>query len=223
MAAGASNPSVGSSGSGIYQGNKGPLNVTTVFKEGQRKLLTARLPIRHSKSKRSVTRETDTTTQHLHADDIFLKRDYLQNYNSVLIDLNNTKINEHRQTLCHNVSHCCDFHLKWTHLSAASNRQYYQYRLGALANLRNEVSVEKNTVLNCAVFACIGSEISECGKIFSADVVDRLKPQIAFNEITIQANYPNAEEFLIMPNSLREDLLPVPVGNFEWTVAKHKE
>lgn len=222
LAAGSSNPQVGSSGSGIYEGSKGAKIAITALKEGQRTLLTAKLPIRKRSlqkiSKRSIREAPQSGDYHVSTDDIFLKRDYLQNYNSILLNTSFGFINE---DLCYNstfddINFCCHFDIGWKHLSNAENSYYYKYRYGVLANVRNEVSVEKNIVFNCAVFACVGDEIEDCGKIYSAEEIENLDPQISFEHIIISAKFPEAKQYVVMPNSLKENMMPFSVNEFIW-------
>ncbi|XP_073835516.1 vanin-like protein 1 [Musca autumnalis] len=218
LAAGASNPSVGSTGSGIYNGRNGIIVAKMNTGLGERKLYTAKVPkyeTQRHRQKRSVA--PGAITPRLTKPDIYLKRDYLQSYESVLIDLSQgTSL---KQDLCFSkTSFCCAFDLKWQPVALTENSTHYHYRLGVYDGIRNEVAAEINYLKNCALFSCIGEDIMDCGKIFDFDT------DVVFENVTITGTYPKSDGFLLMPNSLRAaDVMPVPVGQFEWSEVETKD
>ncbi|XP_050328279.1 vanin-like protein 1 [Bactrocera neohumeralis] len=218
LAAGSSLPAVGSTGSGIYAGRAGPILSVMNTGEGERRIYVARVP-KKTQNKRSVpvaTKLTETVvkpkaTQRLNQADITLKRDYLENYESILLDLTNAS-SRAEYDVCHK-TFCCHFELQWHQLTTGSGGQYYTYRLGAYEGMRNEAGAyTTNAIRNCAVFTCIGEDIYDCGRIFPADVVQQ--PQVAFDRISIESNYQTGYPYLLMPNSLRDDLKPLAVNEF---------
>ncbi|XP_061400808.1 vanin-like protein 1 [Musca vetustissima] len=212
LAAGSSNPLVGSTGSGIYNGRKGIIVATMTTGVGQRKIYTARVPKYQTAKLRQKRSVEPGVISRLTKPNIFLKRDYLQNYESVVVDL--SKGNSLKQDLCYtNTSFCCSFDLKWQSLALKENSVHYHYRLGVYDGLRNEVAAETNFLKNCALFSCVGEDIMDCGKTYDVDT------DVIFENVTITATFPKTTEgFLLMPNSLRgDDLMPVAVGEFEWS------
>ncbi|XP_005179991.2 vanin-like protein 1 [Musca domestica] len=211
LAAGSSNPSVGSTGSGIYNGRNGIIVATMNTGLGERKLYTAKVPKYETQTRRQRRSIVPKPTIRLSKPDIFLKRDYLQSYESVLVDLKQgTQL---QKDLCFaNTSFCCSFDLKWQPLALQENSVHYIYRLGVYDGLRNEVAAETNFLKNCAVFSCIGEDIMDCGKIFDFDT------DVVFENVTITGTFPKANGYLLMPNSLKAaDVMPVSVGQFEWS------
>lgn len=208
LAAGASYPAIGSTGSGIYNGRNGILVATMQYGMGERTLYTAQVPKYHSpgiRTKRSVN-----LTPRLTSSDIQLKTDHLQSYDSVLIDLyNKTSLS---QDVCFiDTSFCCHFELKWQKVLTHYATRHYQYRLGAFDAQRYEEGINSNQLKNCAVFSCTGSDIMDCGKMMAVDT------DVVFENITISGRFPKTETFLLMPNSLlAEGLMPVAVTDFEW-------
>lgn len=210
LAAGASNPVVGSTGSGIYNGRKGILVGTMSMGRGERTLYVAQVP-KYEDQRQRLRRETPGVPRLSLRPDINLKRDYLQSYETVMVDLSAS--NHLVQEVCYNESSfCCNFELKWKPVSFKEDSSHYYYRLGAYDGLRNDVVDETNELKNCALFSCIGLDIMDCGKIYSID------SDVIFENVTITATYPKAKGFLLMPNSLTAaDIMPVPVNNFEWS------
>ncbi|XP_037931637.1 vanin-like protein 1 [Teleopsis dalmanni] len=226
LAAGASYPPVGTTGTGIYAGRQGALVAKMSTGFGERTLYVANIT-KKDFSRRLHKRETvpkllnnPVNNNRLNQNDIFLKRDYLDAYESVILDLSQD-IYANR-ILCYNETFCCNFDLSWKKLNSTANSTYYTYRLGVFDGLRNPVAAELNNMKNCALFSCIGEDIADCGKIFPADV-ENIEPQYAFERIVIEAKFPTSEKLLIMPNSLKEDLLPVPVNNFVWNHGSDNE
>ncbi|XP_037935082.1 vanin-like protein 1 [Teleopsis dalmanni] len=219
LAAGASFPLIGSTGSGIYAGRQGVLVAKMNTGLGERALYVATVPKKQTIPKR-FRREVapknianTSTAPRITQSDIYLKPDNIEEYASEVLDLNQGT--SFTRELCYNNTFCCNFELKWKHLTPVVNSTYYTYRLGVFDGLRREVAPESNFLKNCAIFSCVGEGIEDCAKIFSSKVGE-IEPQIAFERIVIEATFPTSNQLLIMPNSLKEDLMPVPVGNFEW-------
>ncbi|XP_013100718.2 vanin-like protein 1 [Stomoxys calcitrans] len=212
LAAGASNPVAGSTGTGIYNGRNGTLVAVMNQGLGKRTLYVSRVPKYPHQKHRARRSLPSAPTTRLEKPDIFLKRDYLQFYDTISVDL--SKGTHLSQKLCNsNSSLCCSFDLHWQPLSLNEDSQHYHYRLGAFRGIRNEAAVEKNKLMNCALISCIGKEdIMDCGKVHS------INTDVIFENITIEATFPKANGFLLMPNSLKaSDLMPVAVGEFEWS------
>lgn len=223
LAAGSSMPSVGSTGTGIYHGKAGTdVSVMTVG-SGERRIYVANVPKytdssaklqrqikRRSRKTRSVSTRAATT------ENFFMKRDYLQQYRTLELDLMwDTGIIwvDVNKTVCDG-DFCCNFNLQWNPLAAneSANASYYSYRLGAYDGWRKEDSGEGNYLRNCGLFSCTGPEIEDCGKLGNADVEHR----VIFLKVNIEATYPKSSQFLPMPNSLLDNLLPLEPSQFVW-------
>lgn len=222
LAAGSSYPGVGSTGTGIYAGRSGPLVSVMNTGEGERRLYVAQVP--KKKSYREATRvarqinelaiELDAKAEHNSQADIFLKRDYLEQYENVVIDLEANVNNSAEYEVCYK-TFCCHFELQWHELAHGNASQYYTYRLGAYEGMRNENGADgTNALRNCALFPCTGDDLTTCGRLFPGDVVQ--EPRIAFDRIVIEGNFQKGYPSLLMPNSLRDDLMPLGVNEFEW-------
>ncbi|XP_053948035.1 vanin-like protein 1 [Anastrepha ludens] len=218
LAAGASLPAIGSTGSGIYAGRKGPLVSVMNTGDGERHLYVAQVPkLSENPQRAQAVKEQRTITPaprltHLNQSDILLKRDYLDQYESVLVDLTNAT-GRLVTDVCYK-EFCCHFELQWQQLGSTVG-QYYNYRLGAYEGMRDEPGAEgTNALRNCAIFTCTGTNIADCGKLFAANVTQQ--PQVAFERIVIEGDFEMGYPALLMPNSLRDDLLPLDMDDFEW-------
>ncbi|KAM7350200.1 uncharacterized protein ACRADG_008837 [Cochliomyia hominivorax] len=215
LAAGSSNPLVGSTGTGVYHGREGIVFAKMNQGIGERKLYKAQVPKYRYLTKRSLPSITYNKAR-FSLPNITLKRDYLQSYETQPLNLTNSTSLKHEMCFS-NSSFCCQFELKWHNLKLKENAKYYKYRVGVYDGLRNEVAAETNQLKNCALFSCIGEDIMDCGKTMASDI------DVVFENITISARFPKAKEYLIMPNSLTADMLPVPVNHFRWQEVDKKD
>lgn len=209
LAAGSSNPLVGSTGTGVYHGREGIVFAKMNQGLGERKLYRAQVPKYRYLTKRSLPAATNNKAR-LTLPNIKLKRDYLESYET--LPLNLTTSSELKQEMCFSKSaFCCQFELKWKKLDVNETAKYYRYRVGVYDGLRKEVAPETNQLKNCALFSCIGDDLKDCGKTMATDL------DVVFENITITARFPKADEYLIMPNSLKaETMLPLEVNQFQW-------
>lgn len=179
---------------------------------GERKLYVAQVPkysAELQRSKRQISNELELKNKNLPSPDIFLKRDYLEQYDSELLDLN---ANATYIELCYKQSEfCCNFELEYDTSGLSDNSSHYIYRLAAYDGWRNENAAEKNQLKNCALFACSSENITDCGTVQSIDA------DVIFNKLIVTASFPIVEQYLLMPNSLKaEDLLPLTSDQFYW-------
>ncbi|XP_067636406.1 vanin-like protein 1 [Eurosta solidaginis] len=227
LAAGASQPAVGSTGTAIFAGRKGALISVMNKGEGERRLYVAKV-LKKKQRQQSVQalqlqRSSFAATSRqsrISEEDIRLKRDYLELYESEVLDLSNAPVPLKRD-LCYK-TFCCHFELQWHPLfNSSTMSDYYAYRLGAYEGIRKEEGADgTNALRNCAVFACVGADIADCGKTLPAVIVQQ---QYAFDRIMIEADFEMNSPALVMPNSLRDDLLPLNVNEFVWEESKSAE
>ncbi|KAM8720108.1 hypothetical protein ACLKA7_006198 [Drosophila subpalustris] len=218
LAAGASSPEIGSSGTGVYHGGDGTIISTMQVGEGQRHINVAQVPKFEENSNRihakSVKNQLEATQRSVSSQEFQMKRDNLELYETISLDtlmdqVNGTSVN---QKVCHGRI-CCQFELEWRLIGQESSDNRYNYRLAAYDGWRSRTSGNRNYVRNCAIFACIGPNLADCGKL-----VDDLQPRVAFNRLIIEAIYPKSRELLLMPNSVLDNLLPLEPNQFEWSL-----
>ncbi|XP_017477046.1 PREDICTED: vanin-like protein 2 [Rhagoletis zephyria] len=230
LAAGANRPAVGSTGTGIYAGREGALVSVMNTGSGVRQLYVAQVPkLGQTQNGLQVTREHKSTTPalqqapRLSQADIFLKRDYMEEYNTMEVNHNSSVIMLW-YSLCYK-KFCCSFTLWPYHVNSAplaADEEHYVYRVGVFEGRRYETGAETtNALRTCAVFACTGPNITDCGTLFAANVTQ--KRHIGFTRIMIEADFPTVNQSLLMPNSLRDDLLPLDVNEFEWDESQNED
>ncbi|XP_017016235.2 vanin-like protein 2 [Drosophila takahashii] len=210
LAAGASDPSVGNSGSGIYQGRSGSMKRVMRQEMGERTVYVARVPKYKSRGRRM---RRDLGRQSATSSSFNIKRDYLENFSSEELPLESGKSGNLSKILCHG-GFCCHFDVAWRSLgSQMGNQSYYSYRLGIFDGWRNEKRLDVNYVRNCGLFACRGDSIDDCGQL----MVDLRQPEVTFSRLEIRVTYPHSREFLLFPNTLLDNLLPLEPKQFEWS------
>ncbi|KAM8719645.1 hypothetical protein ACLKA7_005817 [Drosophila subpalustris] len=210
LAAGSSRPEVGSSGTGVYRGGDGTTVSTMQAGEGQRHIYVAQVPKYEENGNKSVGKQLRSVG----SQEFKMKRDNLELYETIALDTLMERVNgtSAKQEVCHGRI-CCHFELEWRLMGQESTASSYNYnyRLAAYDGWRDEESGDTNYVRNCAVFACIGPDLADCGQL-----VGDLQPRVAFDRLIIEAIYPKSREFLLMPNSVLDNLLPLEPGQFEW-------
>ncbi|XP_017035953.1 vanin-like protein 1 [Drosophila kikkawai] len=222
LAAGASRPSVGNSGSGIYHGRSGVLTSVMNQGSGERAIYVAQVPkyTRSRSVQKRAKREATAPRQAATSSSYFMKRDYLENYETEPLEFDERVIGNVNRTLCQG-NFCCHFDIAWRSLVADSG-SYYSYRLATYDGWRNEQRVDANYIRNCALFACSGPTIEDCGQLLPTEGAEQ-QPRVAFTRLAIEVSYPESREFLLSPNSLLNNLLPLKPSQFEWSQEKATE
>ncbi|XP_022215047.1 LOW QUALITY PROTEIN: vanin-like protein 1 [Drosophila obscura] len=221
LAAGASRPLVGSSGSGIYHGREGALTSVMVQGTGERSLHVAQVPkypARRATRRRRQRRDLSGAREAISSSSFTMKRDYLENYQSELLSIVANQSGSLTRDICHE-KFCCHFDMEWRPVEGGGGGTA-NYRLGAYDGWRNEASVDANYIRNCGLFACSGPTIEECGGLLPAE---QQGPVSAFTRLEIGATYPESSEFLLMPSTVLDSLLPLQPSQFEWSQQKPSE
>ncbi|XP_016986846.2 vanin-like protein 1 [Drosophila rhopaloa] len=226
LASGASRPSIGNSGSGIYHGRSGTLTSVMRQDSGERTIYVAQVPkyTRSISLQKRVRRSTPEikTRQVASSSSFYMKRDYVQNYESDLLQIDQGISGTINRTICQG-SFCCNFDIAWRSLeSTVQNGSYYSYRLGTYDGWRNEQQVDANYIRNCALFTCSGDSIDDCGTLLPTEGALQ-QPRVAFTRLVIEVTYPESREFLLIPDTLKDNLLPLEPNQFEWSQQKPHE
>ncbi|XP_034670342.1 vanin-like protein 1 [Drosophila subobscura] len=225
LAAGASRPAVGSSGSGIYHGREGALTSVMVQGTGERSIhvaqvpkYAARQPVRQRRQRRAVSSPREAIS----SSNFFMKRDYLENYQTQLLTILGNQTGSLTSNICYG-KFCCHFDMEWSPLEGGGGVGAANYRLAVYDGWRNEQTVDANYIRNCGLFACSGPTLEECGGLPSAEKLEEQGPRAAFNRLEIGVTYPESSEFLLMPSSVLDNLLPLKPSQFEWSQEKPSE
>ncbi|XP_032288963.1 vanin-like protein 2 isoform X2 [Drosophila virilis] len=223
LAAGASHPEFGSTGTGIYNGRAGTITGVMKWGEGERRIYVAKVPkyqmaknIKAQRPQRSLKARLERKMRQGRNSGILMKRDYLEQYESVWLEqLYQQTDGNLKQKVCHGML-CCNFELQWRQLpEGTADNNFYGFRLGVYDGWRNEQQVDANYVRNCAIFACSGPDIEDCGQ-----VLDTMQSRVNFKRIIIEAMYPRSREFLLMPNSVLDNFLPLEPPQFKWSMVE---
>uniref|UniRef100_A0A1B0DIU5 Uncharacterized protein n=1 Tax=Phlebotomus papatasi TaxID=29031 RepID=A0A1B0DIU5_PHLPP len=159
LGSGANNPDVGSTGSGIYAGRRGPLTYV-MSSTPMRRLLVARVPKSHlvgDPYTHDPVAEKFTEQEML---DLKLKRDHLDIYTTKLVDVTQESGSE---TLCFDTL-CCnfDFEISFNESQVTEDSDYYRYHLGVFDGVRTYDDVATGGVLSCGIFACPTDDLESC-------------------------------------------------------------
>ncbi|XP_060664994.1 vanin-like protein 2 [Drosophila nasuta] len=218
LAAGASHPENGSTGSGIYNGRKGTISSVMALDEGQRRIYVAQVPKYPASSRRTSKRSRRAVKeqpQPRNTEGFQMKQDLVTRYETVSLESLTDQATDTSltQDVCHGQI-CCHFEVEWRLLdNVAENVSYYSYRLAAYDGWRNEKGMDENYLRNCGIFACTGPSIEDCGKLVHA-----FQPRVTFTRLLIEAAYPKSREFLLAPSSVRDNLLPLEPHQFEFSL-----
>ncbi|TDG38602.1 hypothetical protein AWZ03_014976, partial [Drosophila navojoa] len=145
-----------------------------------------------------------------------MTRDYIEQYNTTWLD--QELAGSAKAEVCHGKL-CCHFELEWSPIDTEiGNKNKFGYRLGAYDGWRNQPNVDPNYIRNCGIFACSGVTLDDCGYMLSPDQL-----RLNLSRILIEAKFPKSQEILLMPNSVRDNLLPLEPSQFEWSVQEEEK
>ncbi|KAH8292547.1 hypothetical protein KR054_012356, partial [Drosophila jambulina] len=227
LAAGASNPLIGNSGSGIYHGRSGALTSVMRQDSGERTIYVAEVP--KYRQRRSVQKRARRVTalqarmprQVANSSSFLMKRDDLENYETEQLQFDEGASGNVSRTLCQG-SFCCHFDIAWRSFLVTGKGSLYSYRLGTYEGWRTNDTVDANYIRNCALFACSGSTIEDCGQLLDSKEAEQ-HDRVTLERLAIAVTYPESREFLLSPNSLLSNLLPLEPRQFKWSQQKASE
>ncbi|XP_030246097.1 vanin-like protein 3, partial [Drosophila navojoa] len=217
LAAGASLPHRGISGSGIYAGRRGALVRRMVGDThvGQRQLLLARVP-RYSQSQQEQELELDEERAGPAQRQLtMLQQPQLEDFASWLVPLLNGS--RQHQRLCQQ-DLCCDFELQLELPSDATQPPEYSYRAGVFVGQRRYEEEQYSVVRLCGLFACRNESILSCGQLAAAPAEEPAagSRSITFSWLRIRGEFVRRQRRLLMPSTLSEALYALQATEFEW-------
>ncbi|XP_011183793.2 vanin-like protein 1 [Zeugodacus cucurbitae] len=217
LAAGASYPQSGATGSGIYAGSSGSLVSAMIGTKGERQIYVAKVPKFVGKSSLHATAsESPAITSTQPQTGLKLLRDpQLDNFNSQPLLLNSSAAISVQ--LCAEAL-CCSL----TAETITTENSYgngtitdaYQYRFGVFTGCRSYEKEQYSDVAICAIYACTDDTVSSCGLLFPANTT--IKPKFAFKSLTIAGNFQKAERLLLMPNTLDLSFYSLQPAQVSW-------
>ncbi|EDW37914.1 GL21362 [Drosophila persimilis] len=211
LAAGASMPLAGISGSGIYAGHQGALTRIMVSNqtEGRRQLLLAQVSAGGSPwmpTKATIRNEGDGAAVLLK----LLQQPDIGNFSTWALPLVNGSSASKR--LCQ-ADLCCDFRLSWNLLGAQSE---YHYRLGVSVAERRYEEEQYSSIRVCGLFACRDGSPESCG-LLSNQTVGGGKG-VEFTSLWISGEFVKRQRRLLMPSTLASSLYALQPSEVAWTL-----
>ncbi|XP_055597095.1 vanin-like protein 1 [Uranotaenia lowii] len=209
LASGASQPDLGSTGTGIYAGRRGRI-VSVMNHKAEEKLYVARVPKR---DRFGLPLEQQPKIQFTPSemDDLKLKRDAIDIYETELLPMESNS--SYRKTLCQN-GLCCDFALNYTVLEVEPDQDFYRYRFAVREGRRVFNGNREGLISVCAIMACSGDTLETCAVRFpnSSTVAN----SVLFNGLHIEGVFSGSAQMFTLPNSVDTSLLPLEVDKFEY-------
>uniref|UniRef100_A0A182RL31 CN hydrolase domain-containing protein n=1 Tax=Anopheles funestus TaxID=62324 RepID=A0A182RL31_ANOFN len=203
LAAGASFPGVGSTGTGVYSGRRGA--ITTVMNhEPQTKLYVVQVP-KMNFPNAAISKIPQPKGTPAEMAKLFLKRDQIDKYTTK--DLPMTSNAQLDERVCYQ-SHCCNFTINYSN--------YYRYKLAAYDAGRTFDGFADGQITTCAIFACSSANYSDCSGRFGANEV--YEEAVTFNAITIVAKFADNSETFVLPNNVDTSIVPFDVSDTEYLV-----
>lgn len=208
LAAGASNPMVGSTGTGIYHGRHGPL-VQVMNYQSNTKIYKATVPKMISNQTITPNIQDPDRASPQEMLNLFLKKDNTEPFNSYAL----TNEGHVEKKLCHGLF-CCYFNLNFQFTKILLKKNY-KYRLVAYDGLR---TYQREAVQICAILACSGADINTCGLRYN-NTKNVNYASVLFKNVTIQAHI-QWRNVIVMPSSLDFSILPYNVNDIQLTEVK---
>ncbi|KAH8361269.1 hypothetical protein KR200_012105, partial [Drosophila serrata] len=223
LAAGASLPLAGISGSGIYAARQGALVrlMVTDQADGERKLLLATVPKNPDvEEQEEQYRETEQYPEKEQspkkASPMVLKllqQPELQKFTTWELPMVAGSSVEKR--LCQ-ADLCCDFEVHWTLVGSPPGAAPASptYRLGVWVGERRYEEEQYSTIRLCGLFACGNSSVESCGLVRDSD-----DDHVEFQHLSIRGEFLHKPRRLIMPSTVtRGHLYALQPSQFSWSL-----
>ncbi|XP_052872684.1 vanin-like protein 1 [Anopheles cruzii] len=213
LAAGASWPAVGSTGTGIYSGKRG--TITTVMNhEADTKLYIAQVPkIQFPETPVSKLPQHSGTPSQMAK--LRLKRDHIDGYKTS--DLPMVSNAAYEKSVCYDsTSFCCSFTINYTVKEMLPSQNHYRYKLVAYDAERTFDGFADGEITTCAILACSSDNYADCSQRFGEG--QSYEDSVTFNAISISAKFANNYETFVLPTSVDTSIMPLDVTETEYTV-----
>lgn len=225
LAAGASLPHGGISGSGIYAGQRGALVRRMVGDSfvGVRQLLVARVARWPELESKDVTLDVERVGP-VQRQLMMLQQPQLQDFNTWQVPLINGSLQQQR--LCH-ADLCCDFELSLqlpqTETPPHDNVKYeYVYRVGVFVGRRRYEEAQYSVVRLCGLFACHNASVESCGQLGN-EPGEWQGAQLQFNMLRVRGEFVQRQHRLLMPSTLSASLYALQATELNWTVLQQPD
>lgn len=205
LGAGASNPDVGSTGSGIYS-RDGPIKAVMAGTP-LRQILVAEVPKKQYWEDPEIAhlfQPGESFTPKV--DEVFMKRDHLNVYSSKLINFADGASTVH-ENLCYKDGLCCDFEIK-VNKWAASTVNNYKYFITVFDGVRSYDGVATGGTVACAIMSSVNETIEGAGVQFASGAAT--VQDVIFDSIRISGKFRSTPDILMLPNTVDHRLMPLP-------------
>ncbi|XP_030380984.1 vanin-like protein 3 [Scaptodrosophila lebanonensis] len=216
LAAGASYPQAGISGSGIYAGQQGALVRRMVgdSDEGVRELLVARVPFWPTPAEAVDVPRPLPAQRRL----LLLQQPRLEDFNTQLLEPHNGSSS---YRLCQQ-DLCCEFQLNTT-IVANNIESSYHYRLGVFVGQRTYEEARYSVVRLCGLFACHNASLESCGQLHDEVEGEAPSTYLQFSELSIRGEFVQRERRLLMPSTLSSSLYALQASEMDWQLEECKD
>ncbi|XP_068154631.1 vanin-like protein 3 [Drosophila tropicalis] len=215
LASGASLPTSGITGSGIYAGRHGALARLMVANqtEGERKLLLARVPIWSADADPVV--DLDPIEHPLQNDLPLLQQPSIHAFSSSLLPRIPGTVKLYTQRYYADLF--CEFNI--TMVVKGKRLLKYYYRIGATVNQRSYEEEQYSKIWVCGLYACRNSSVESCGMLN----VETHREMVEFTAVQIRGKFVQSNRRLLMPNSLTESLYALQPTEMTWLQEDHSD
>lgn len=221
LAAGANNPSVGSTGSGIYSKN-GPISSIFTGVNGTRKILVAQVPKKEFWDDVDVQElfakvEEDNTD----IKDVNLMTDDLSVYATKLLSFPEVGVSSVKETLCHGEL-CCDFEMTVKREKEVTDEtgNFYRHSIMVFDGVRKYGHTSTGGVFTCALVGCMNATLISCGHMY--DPMEDLKTEVEFQQLKISGRFRSTKDVEAMPNTMDYGLSPLRGEEYEFQEGKER-
>lgn len=212
LAAGAGNPSWGSTGSGVY--SKHGLIKGTMTGDAVRRVFLTEVPKKQFWDDAELQEKFTYVPEVAPQNDalIRMKRDHLEVYTAKYLDFDRTT--SFRETLCYGDELCCEFEISGRRLTVGSGSVGYRYFIVAFDGVRSYDGFATGGTFTCGLISCVNDTLAGCGMRFGA--TEKVVPSVAFDVLKIQGKLRDNEDILSLPNTVNQHLMPLPTDSYEY-------
>lgn len=212
LAAGASLPKAGISGSGIYAGVQGTVArvLITDSDVGDRRMLLARLPVNPDDiipPEEEPSAPEPITSVRLK----LLQQPDMNKFSTWQLPMvGGSSVNKR---ICQD-DLCCRFEIDWTTNGSVPG---YSYRMGVWVGRRRYEEEQYSSIRLCGLFACRTGDAASCGLLGSEDNVVLLTQGLEFTKLLIEGEFVRRPRRLISPSTLSaSSFYPLQPSQMSW-------
>ncbi|KAL1488297.1 hypothetical protein ABEB36_015246 [Hypothenemus hampei] len=217
LASGASLPSSGAGGSGIYFGTQGAIQSNFLASRSTQVLIHE---VPSETGFLNFTEPIKTLTeidQKAKAMDTFymLVDSSIKDHNSTILDTNN---NSTTTMVCHGEEPnilCCNFQVTTKREVNQTDFNSYVYHLVVYNGVRTYSGVYNGGVETCGVIACLNASVKSCGQRFSN--YSQVAWPLTFTNITVTGNFRKTENRIQFASTLLSSIMPLSVSEYSWS------